>query len=113
MATKPTNKTIEIDYEGQHYTLEFDRASIERAERVLGLKPSEIQDMTVTGMTNLLHAAFIKNHNRVKRSTVEEIMDNLADKEELYAVLIDMYVEAFNTLTENPKGEAKASWKVG
>lgn len=112
MAAKKTNRAIEIEYAGTTYILEYDRESIERAERVLGLKPSEIQDMTVTGFTNLFHAAFIKHHNRVKRDLVNELLDNLSGKEELFQILVDMYSEAFSSLTEDTAGEAKASWKL-
>ena len=107
MAVKP----IEIDNPttGQHYTLEFNRASVEWAEN-RGFDISALGNGKIlSGISDLFYYAFRMHHKNVARAKTDALLDALGGVTDapdgLFARLGELYSEGFNTLTdksENP-----------
>lgn len=99
---------------GKVYTLEFNRASVKRAER-LGFNIQDITTKTVSGVEDLFYYAFFMHHgNTVSREETERILyddlggmpDGLLDRlAELYAVCIE-------TLYQDEEKAKNAKWSV-
>ena len=83
---------------GRQYTLEFNRASVKRAER-LGFNIKDIPEKTISGVEDLFYYSFFMHHgNTVSREEAERILyeelggmpDGMLDHlAELYAVCIE------------------------
>lgn len=61
---------------GEVYELDFDRASIEFAER-RGFKISEVPDYPVSLVPELFYYSFRKNHKRISKQKADAIFDAL------------------------------------
>lgn len=108
------SKKIEFDYEGEHYTLEYNRKSVEMLEKN-GFKLDGFESKLMTNIPLLFHGAFFMHHPTMVVSKVDEIYDNLSDKKQIAAQLYGMVAETYNTLfEENEEGEdtKKIEWKV-
>lgn len=110
------SKKIEFDYEGEHYTLEYNRKSIEMLEKN-GFRLAEFESKLMTNIPLLFHGAFFMHHPTMMVAKVDEIYDNLEDKKSIAAQLYGMVAETYNTLFEEKKDEEgeetkKISWKV-
>jgi len=83
---------------GKQYTLEFNRASVKRAER-LGFNIKDIGDKAVSGIEDLFYYSFFMHHgNSVSREEAERVLydelggmpDGMLDRlAELYAVCLE------------------------
>ena len=105
---------IVLNYEGKEYDLEYSRQSVKMMESQ-GFVLDEITSKPMTMIPMLFAGAFIKNHSGkdgVKRKVIDEIFDNIADKNGLMEVLMEMYAETLSTLTESNDGEGNATWAV-
>ena len=57
--------------------------------------------------------AFAAYNKNIKRSLMDEIYDNIRDKEGLIAALCEMYAEAINALTDEPEEDkGNATWEI-
>lgn len=111
MATK-----ITVSYQGKEYTLEYTRQTVRQLESQ-GFILAQLVDKPVTMMPLLFYGAFLQHHKGIKRSLVDEMYENMLNKvgdEGLVNVLIEMYSETINTLTEDKEIEEgnAATWKV-
>ncbi len=105
-------KTIEIEYEGKTYTLEFTRNSVKQLEN-RGFKISELRDKPANLIPEFFAGAFIANHRFVKREIVDKIFDNLKNKDGLIEVLGDMYNDTLTSLIgDDEEKEGNIAWKV-
>ena len=96
-----------FEYNGAEYVLEFDRASVEVAERTLGIDMKTVEEPKVSTMEDMFHAALLKHHRKIKRPTVRMLYDLQSDKVGLHQDLCEMYIEtAGGVLVEPEEGEA-------
>ena len=103
---------ITITYGKAEYTLEYNRQSVKTME-AQGFVLDELTSKPMTMIPMLFAGAFIKNHSGkdgVKRKVIDEIFDNIADKNGLMEVLMEMYADTLSTLTDSNDGEGNATW---
>jgi len=103
-------KQIVITYEGNDYTLEFNRNIVRRMEEggfvVDTNKPA-------TMITELFRGAFQMHHRRIDQKLVEKIWDAQKKKDELLSVLVQMYTEPIAALMDEGDAEDEnPTWKV-
>lgn len=100
-------KTIEFDYADKHYTLEFNRKSIETMEKQ-GFVVTDLTTKPVTVIPTLFAGAFLVHHKFMKREDIDEIYSHIGNKEELLGKLVEMYNEPIETLiADNEDEESK------
>lgn len=110
---------ISVNYKGNDYTLEFSRATAAQIEDQ-GFVLEQLTEKPVKMIPLLFYGAFLKHNRGIKRSLVDEILDNLVgkagngDDAGIIGVLAEMYAETVQTLTDTAvvdEGNA-ATWKV-
>jgi hypothetical protein len=102
---------ISFENKGTQYTLEFTRDSVKQMERV-GFSVTMAENMPVTAMQTLFKGAFIAHHPRISQSTIDEIWDNLGNKDGLFDALLNLYNEPVEALMKEPEEGKKIEWKV-
>lgn len=102
---------IALTYNEKEYELEFNRQSVRMMESQ-GFVLDQISSKPVTMIPMLFSGAFAKNHRGIKRSLIDEIFDEIADKTGLLNALMEMYAETLSTLTEEKEVEGNATWAV-
>lgn len=102
-------KQITINYNDKEYILEFTRKSIESMERN-GFIASEITDKPVSSLPKLFAGAFKAHHPYVQTAVVNEIFDNIEDKEGLINKLAEMYAEPVENLMQSGTGKNAIAW---
>lgn len=94
------------------YTLEFSRRSIEQMER-MGFVAGDITEKPMTVLPALFAGAFMKNHRKVKRDTIDAIFSRLQNKQDLIPKLAEMYNEPIEALMDEPEEtEGNATWET-
>ena len=111
---------ITVSYQNKDYVLEYSRQSVRQMEQT-GFVLEQVSEKPMTMIPLLVYGAFLKNNKGIKRALVDEIYDNICDKvgddekEGFVQVLLEMYAETLNTLTDNKadgdEGNA-ATWTV-
>lgn len=96
--------------EGKEYVLEFDRDSVTYLER-LGFSLDKYSEQPMTMMPLLFKAAFFKNHKFEKQSTIDDIYDNIKNRNKLMNALVNMVGESYQSLVEN-NDEGNADWEM-
>jgi hypothetical protein len=105
-------KQIKFEFEGNEYTLEFTRKSIENMEKN-GFIASEITEKPMTVLPSLFAGAFLAHHRFVKRDTIDRIYDKMTNKQELIGKLSEMYNEPILALVDEPaEDEGNVSWEA-
>ena len=102
---------ITFEYKGNDYTLEFTRDSIKQMERA-GFSYSQVEEKPYTSLMTLFKGAFLAHHPRVSQTTIDEIWDNLGDKEGMFEVLANLYNEPLEAMMAEPEEGKKIMWKV-
>ena len=103
---------IKVEYKGKSYELGFTRSSIVAMERQ-GFVIEEITTKPMTMLPMFWQGAFAAYNKNVKRALMDEIYDNIRDKQGLIAALCEMYAEAINTLTDEPEEDkGNATWEI-
>ena len=100
---------ITINYGKTEYTLEYSRQSVKTME-AQGFVLDELTSKPMTMIPMLFAGAFIKNHRGLKRALIDEIFDNINDKNGLMEALMEMYAETLSALTDNAEAEGNATW---
>ena len=100
---------ITINYGKTEYTLEYNRQSVKTME-AQGFVLDELTSKPMTMIPMLFSGAFIKNHRGLKRALIDEIFDNINDKNGLMEALMEMYAETLSSLTDNAEAEGNATW---
>ncbi|MDY3779310.1 MAG: DUF5055 domain-containing protein [Candidatus Limousia pullorum] len=104
------SKTLNINYEGKSYTLEFTRRTVAEMERK-GFVSSEITTKPMTTLPALFAGAFLAHHRGVTQDTTDKIYAKLTNKEDLIGKLAEMYNEPIMTLMEEPEeSEGNLTW---
>ena len=100
---------ITITYDKTEYTLEYNRQSVKTME-AQGFVLDELTSKPMTMIPMLFAGAFIKNHRGLRRALIDEIFDNINDKNGLMEALMEMYAETLSALTDNAEAEGNATW---
>lgn len=94
MATKAT-----FEFEGNEYTLEYNRDSLRKMEGV-GFEVNMLESKIMLGLSFLFYGALVKHHPRVNLNEANRILDGILDGggytvEDILTVLSEMYAEVF------------------
>lgn len=111
-ANEPVSK-ITFEYEGEKYTLEFDRESVLASEKMFDISINDIQSLKMVAFDGLFRGAFLKHHADIDQDVVEEIMGCFKDKLGLFKHLSNMYGYCWRSLIDDPADEGNAiSWEA-
>ena len=103
-------QTIDIEYQGTPYTLEFTRKTVELMEKQ-GFRISDLESKPLTTFSALFAGAFLAHHKFIKKEIVDEIFSKLPKKEELMGKLADMYTEPVIAMMDEPEeSEGNITW---
>lgn len=106
------NTTINLTYNDEKFTLEFDRTTIKMLEKA-GFKYEEFLEKPMTNIELAFTAAFIKNHPNTKQTTIDEIFEGCKDKNKLIAVISKMINDCYESLLSEPEDDSKnVQWEV-
>lgn len=101
-------KQIIFTYKDKEYTLEFTRASIQKLE-ARDFDITEVKRKPVTYLPLIFAGAFLAHHPYVKKEVVDEIFEQISDKDSLFSKLAEMYNEPIQAMTD---GEGNLDWKA-
>lgn len=104
-------KTININYNGKTYTLEFSRSVVRMMEQQ-GFDLNNIDRKPINTIPALFAGAFRKNHSSVSRKLIDEIYEKMTHRTELVSKLAEMYGDTVSTLFDEPDedDEGNANW---
>lgn len=106
------NTKINLTYNGEKYTLEYNRMAI----RLLEQNGFELEEFLKKPMTNIQLAftgAFYKNHKKLNQTTIDKIYDSCKDKTNLIVALQKMIQETYESLLADGKdNEGNVEWEV-
>ena len=107
-------KHINFTYEDRGYKLAFSRESVRTLE-TQGFDIDAISSQPVTMIPLLFYGAFHVYHRGIKRKKVDEIWEDMENKEGLVLKLVELYSETIEDLLGESEGaEAKKiKWEVG
>lgn len=108
------NKKIEFKYEGEDYTLEYNRDAVKFMESE-GLQIDEIKSKPLTMIEILWQGAFFKNHRKEKIDKIQKIYDSIGNKSELHNALSEMFYETYSILigdNEDADKTKNIDWKM-
>lgn len=107
------NTKVELEYEGQNYTLEYDRNGIKMLESK-GFNVDEFLQKPMTNVELVFQGAFLKNHANTKLGTIDEIFKQCPDKSELVGILHKMITDSYASLLDEPGDDEpkKVQWKT-
>lgn len=99
------------DNNGEKYTLEFNRETVERMQRQGFVLDT---DKLYISAKDLIMGAFRKHHKRLEWPAVEGIWKAQNKRDELLKVLAEMYMEPTITLmgTDEEDKDANPTWEV-
>lgn len=102
---------IVFESNGTQYTLEYTRDAIKQMERS-GFSLDNAANQPISSLLVLFKGAFIAHHPRTSQAVIDEIWDNLGDKDGLFEALIDLYNEPLEAMMKEPDDAKKIAWKV-
>ena len=97
-------KQITIKHDDKQYTLEFTRNSVRKLEQA-GFVIQDIQAKPATLIPMLFEGAFVSKHKYIKKDVVEEIYNNLENKDEIIGALAEMYQDTLLSIISNTDEE--------
>ena len=103
------NTKIKFTYKDTPYVLEYDRNIISTLEEA-GFSVKEFVNAPMKNVNLAFKGAFLKNHRKTKDSVIDEIYDNMKDKEKLINTLITMIDECYATLFDENDDEGNIEW---
>ena len=103
---------LKIAYKNKQYELGFTRNSVVALERN-GFNISEMSVKPMTMLPMFWEGAFAAYNKGIKRSLMDEIYQNIRDKQGLIEALTELYAETLNTLTDEPEEDkGNATWEI-
>lgn len=102
-------KQLKFTFEGKDYTLEFTRKTVEQMERN-GFVTKDVTEKPMSTLPALFAGAFLANHRYEKKERVDKIFENMGNKSELIAKLVEMYNETITTLLDEPADGKNVEW---
>lgn len=102
---------IRFTYRGTTYTLEYTRRTVKMLEDQ-GFVLEDVGTKIMTMLPLLFRGAFYAHHRNLKPDLVDEIFDNMTNKDGLMSKLAEMYAEPYNNLLSEPEegAEGKVEW---
>ena len=97
-------KTININYKGTSYTLEFNRAVVVLMERQ-GFNINELESKAVLNTSLLIRFAFFLHHRKLSEDEIFTIYDSIRDRDGFVDKLIDMCSDTYVSMLNDPKDE--------
>lgn len=89
------------------YHLTFTRDSVRKIES-MGFNIEEVGTKPVTMLPLLIRGAFMANHPSVSTKVIDELYNEMSDKQSFIEVLAELYAEPINSLLDdNKKGKVK------
>lgn len=105
-------KTIEFDYKEKSYVLEFTRRSVQQLEKT-GFNIMDMRNKPASTIPDFFAGAFLAHHRHLKRELIDEIFDNIENKEGLIEALSGMYNDTLLTLIGDDEEQGgNISWKA-
>lgn len=89
---------------GETYTLEFTRKTVEQMERS-GFVSSELASKPMLHLPRLFAGAFLAHHRFVRTDVIDDLYSRMKNKDDLLSKLIEMYNEPLETLMAEPEEE--------
>ena len=107
------NKKIEFDYEDKHYVLEYSRSTVGIMEDN-GFDINQFTKKPASMLPKAFQGAFLKNNPRVTLKEIENIFDNIKNKEKLMGTLAEMLTETYDTILANNEEDngKNIDWKI-
>lgn len=99
-------KQIIFTYDDKEYTLEYTRRTIQQMEDE-GFVAKQIDDKPMTLLPALFAGAFKAHHRFVKQDVIDQIYENMPNKDKLIEKLAEMFNEPIMSLMEEPKDSTK------
>lgn len=103
------SKSIEFEFEGKQYCLEFTKQTVRTMER-RGFVAEEFSEKPMTMLPDLFAGAFLANHSSVKRDKIDKIYRMMGDKTKLIGALTEMYNEPIEALLAEPEDGKNLKW---
>ncbi len=102
---------IQFDFEGKHYTLEFNRKTASYLQST-GFQPLDVFEKSASAVPLFFHTAFGVHHKGIKRKFTNKIWEKIVDKTEFLEALLELYSNPLNVLFEDPdeNDEGKIIW---
>ena len=100
------SKQLNFKYNGNEYTLEFTRRTVEQMERE-GFVAEDITSKPMTMLPTLFAGAFKAHHKFVKREVIDEIFSKMTNKGDLLGRLAEMYQEPILALVDEPDASSE------
>ena len=105
------NTKINLTYNGQDYTLEYDRTSVKMLENS-GFVLDEFLQKPMNNIELAFAGSFIKNHKSVKQTVIDNIYKGCKNKNKLIETLTVMIQEKYESLLEDGDDEGNVNWEV-
>ena len=96
------SKQLTFTYKDKDYVLEFTRKTVTQMEQN-GFVASDVEKKPMTVLPEMFAGAFLAHHRFEKRKVIDEIYENMPNKEDLISKLAEMYNEPIMALVEDPK----------
>ncbi len=107
------NTTINLTYNGEKYTLEYDRSTVKLLENA-GFVLEEFLRKPANNIELVFSGAFVKHHRSLSQNTIDEIYSKVKDKTGLIQALQKMIQDTYESLLDDPKDgeEGNVTWEV-
>ncbi len=108
------NKQLVITHADKQYTLEFTKDTVRKTEN-MGFKVRELFDYPANNIPILFRGAFLANHKWLQVSVIDEMYEDLPNKDELINKLYEMYnepIQALVGLEEDANKGKKSKWEA-
>lgn len=107
-------KTLEFEYEGKAYTLEFTRATVKKLGKD-GFNLDEIGRDPLNTIEDLWCGAFLAHHRYIDRQKALDMLSHVGNRKELLGKLCEMYNEPIAALINENDDEDETKnvgWKA-
>lgn len=95
---------------GDEYVLEFDRDSVTYLEK-LGFSLELYSKQPMTMMPLLFRGAFFKNHKFVKQTVIDDLYDDIKNRNKLMNALVEMVGDSYQSLVADDN-QGNADWEI-
>lgn len=99
-----------VTYNGKRYQVGYTRAAAQDAENA-GFDVNKISSKPNVMIPLLVYYAFRTHNRKIKRQLVEEIYDQIPNREDFVSALVEQYADTVNTLMED-SDEGNAAWTM-
>lgn len=103
------NTKIKFTYKDVPYVLEYDRDIISTLEEA-GFSAKDFANAPMRNLNLAFKGAFLKNHRKTKDTIIDEIYNNMKDKDKLISTLLTMIDECYATLFDEEDNEGNIEW---